>query len=67
MKYYSTGQLRTLAEFFGTVAAGWFSGGIIAPFFSRVSFPQNLAFFAVGLILSYATLFLALQFTKEVE
>lgn len=67
MNHYSQGQLRTLAEFFNTVAAAWFTGGIVAPFFARVSLPQYIAFFVAGSFLSYFFVSLALELTKGVK
>lgn len=67
MSHYSTGQLKTLAEFLNTVAAAWFTGGIIAPFFASISLSKYIVFFIVGSFLSYLFVSLAMQLTKEVK
>ena len=67
MKTLSVGQLKALSEFFNTIAAGWFSGGIIAPLFSQVSSLEKLAFFVVGATLSYWFLKLSLAVVEDVK
>ena len=63
----SKGEVRILAEFFYTIAAGWFSGGIIAPFFSKVTLEEKLLYFLIGFILAYLFLVISLSFAKEVK
>lgn len=67
MKEFSIGQLKALSQFFDTIAAAWFSGGIIAPFFARVSLVEKLSFFVTGFIFSYMFLNISLFFVREVE
>lgn len=67
MTRYSPTQYHTIADYFSTLAAGWFSGGVIAPFFARVLPLERLFFFLIGFILSYFFLRLSLTFAREVD
>lgn len=67
MDKMSIGQLKALSEFFNTIAAAWFTGGIIAPFFAKVSLLEKILFFVIVAGFSYAFLNISLFFVKEVE
>lgn len=67
MRRFSTGQLKALSEYFNTVATTWFSAGVIAPFFAKVSFLERTIFFLAGFAMSYIFLNLSLFFVKEVN
>ncbi len=45
MKKLTSSQRKALSEFLNTIAAGWFSAGIIAPFFIK---PQNIVSVIIG-------------------
>lgn len=62
----SPGQLRALSDFFNTIAAAWFTGGVITPLFAKVSQIERFVLFVLGLGLSYIFLHLSLSTAKEV-
>jgi hypothetical protein len=63
----SIGQLRALSDFFNTVAAAWFVGGIVTPFFVGASPIEKLQFSVAGVLYSGVFLSLSLFFVKEVN
>ena len=67
MRKLSTGQRKALSEFFNTIAAAWFSGGIVAPFFARVTPAEKMIFFVSGFAFSYIFLNFSLLFVKEIK
>ena len=67
MTRYSPTQYHTIADYFNMLAVGWFSGGVIAPFFTRVLPVERLLFFLTGFVLSYFFLRLSLNFSREVD
>lgn len=61
--HLSRDQKKALSQFAGTIAAAWFTAGIIAPLFTRVSsineiFPSML----VGIIMTWFSLRLSLSY-----
>ena len=67
MSNLSVGELKALSSFFNTIAAAWFTGGVIAPFFSETSLLEKAIFFIAGALLSYCFLKFSLFFVKEVK
>lgn len=65
MEKFSKDQRKILADFFMTIAAGWFGAGVISTAFIR---PENLADIAsnlgMGLAFAYICLRFALFLTK---
>lgn len=49
MKQFSSVQLKSMAEFANTVAAAWFTAGVISPAFAR---PKSVADFLIFLLIS---------------
>jgi len=67
MKKFSIGQLRALSDFFNTLAAAWFTTGVIAPFFAKPTFVEKMTFFMAGLIMSYIFLNFSLFVASELK
>ena len=67
MEKLSHGQLKVVSEFFNTIAAAWFTGGIVAPFFTKSSLSEKLLFFAAGFTFSYVFLSFAILLVKGVK
>lgn len=61
-------QRKALSEFANTVAAAWFSAGVISPFFTKPkSLIDLLSFILVGLTMTWATLRWSLSLVKEIK
>lgn len=61
-------QLKTLSEFFNTIAATWFSAGVISPFFIKSEdFIKTIALGLVAIGLSLALLSLSLATVRRVK
>ena len=68
MKRINSAQRKSLADFGTTVAAAWFSAGIIAPLFTKPkSYIDVLLFLAIGAIMTIITLRWALLFLEGVK
>lgn len=58
-------QLKSLSEFANTIAAAWFTAGVISPFFTKPkTFFEVIIFVAVGLLMAGATLRWSLSLLK---
>lgn len=68
MKNLTHSQLKILSEFASTIAAAWFTAGIISPFFIK---PQSLVelitFPTIGLLMTWVTLSWALTLIKDIK
>jgi len=68
MEKLNSAQRKSLADFGTTVAAAWFSAGIIAPFFSKPkSILDAFTFIIIGTIMSSITLRLSLSLLKGIK
>lgn len=68
MNKFNSAQLKSLSDFANTVAAAWFTGGVISPFFSKPESLEKLfLFLLVGLLMTWATLRLSLFLVKGVK
>ncbi len=57
MKRLSVNQRKALSDFANTVAAAWFTAGVISPFFTKPkSLIELLSFVFVALLMTWATL-----------
>lgn len=63
----TTTQLTILANYFMTIAAAWFTAGVIAPFFATVAPFQRILFIVSGSAMSYIFLLLAWEVAREVN
>lgn len=68
MKGLRPAQLRALSDFANTVAAAWFSAGIISPFFTK-SEPliRALVFPLVGLLMTWVILSWSLSLVRDID
>lgn len=68
MRNLTHAQLKTLSEFASTVAAAWFTAGIISPFFIK---PQSLfeiiTYPVIGLLMTWVTLSWSLMLVKDIK
>ncbi|OGD98258.1 hypothetical protein A3A49_00400 [Candidatus Curtissbacteria bacterium RIFCSPLOWO2_01_FULL_38_11b] len=64
----NSNQLKALSEFFNTVAAAWFSAGVISPLFIK---PQNLlnivVIIAIAITMTMSFLYLSLFLVKTLK
>lgn len=67
VRKFSIGQLKALSDFLNTLAAAWFTGGIIAPFFSRASLLDKSLFFIPGFVFSNVFLFFSLTLMRGLK
>lgn len=68
MKNLTPSQLKTLSEFLNTVAAAWFTAGVISPIFVKpedLSTTINLAF--TSLVLTSSFLGLSLLLVRKLK
>lgn len=62
MNKYSYVQRKSLSEFFNTIAAAWFTAGIISPFFTKPkTLPELLLFVILGIFMTWLSLKLSLK------
>ena len=68
MKNLAPSQLKTLSEFLNTLAATWFSAGVISPFFIRTEdFLKTVALGITAVVLSFILLFMALFLVRRIK
>ena len=68
MMELSSVQLKSLSEFGNTVAAAWFTAGVISPIFTKPkSLPGLFAFLGLGLLMTWVTLYWSLHLLKGVK
>jgi len=68
MKELKPSQLKALSEFLNTIAAAWFSAGIISPIFVKPeNFPTTLVLALVAIIAALSFLALSLYFVRKVK
>lgn len=68
MKNLTPSQLKSLSEFLNTLAAAWFSAGVISPFFIKSEdFVKTLALGLVAIGLSLGLLSLSLTTVRGVK
>ena len=68
MENLNSAQLKSLSEFANTIAAAWFTAGIISPFFTRPkTLLEVLTFVVVGLLMAGVTLRWSLSLLKGVN
>ena len=68
MQRLKPAQLKALSDFANTVAAAWFTAGIISPFFVRPESSIKLFMFPViGLVMTGGTLVWSLSLVKEIK
>ena len=68
MQGFTSGQKRILADFFTTIAAGWFVAGVISSVFIRTSdLVGTLYNLAIGLLFTYFSIRIALNFAKKLK
>lgn len=61
-------QLKSLAEFGNTIAAAWFTAGVVSPFFTKPkAFMELLAFGVVSLLMTWAVLRWSLSLLEGVK
>jgi hypothetical protein len=57
VKSLNPAQLKSLADFSNTVAAAWFTAGVISPVFTKPkSFLELMTLLSVSLLMTWATL-----------
>lgn len=62
MKRINSAQRKSLADFGTTVAAAWFSAGIIAPFFAKQKSTGEIVMFVIaGISMTLMTLYFSLS------
>ncbi|OGD83968.1 hypothetical protein A3J17_01895 [Candidatus Curtissbacteria bacterium RIFCSPLOWO2_02_FULL_40_11] len=68
MKNLTSYQLKALSEFFNTVAAAWFSAGVISPLFIK---PQSLlniiVIIGIALVMTTSFLYVSLFLVKTLK
>lgn len=68
MARLSSIQLKSLSEFGNTVAAAWFTAGVISPIFTKPkSLPELATFLLVSLLMTWATLRWSLHLLEGVK
>lgn len=68
MKNLSLGQLRSLSDFFNTMAVAWFTAGIISPFFFKPgNFTEFILLASIALGMTVTSLSLSLHLAKGVK
>lgn len=68
MQRLKPAQLKALSDFANTVAAAWFTAGVISPFFVKPESPIKLFTFPlVGLTMAWVTLKWSLSLVEEIE
>lgn len=68
MRNLKSGQLKALSEFLNTVAAAWFSVGVIAPLFTRPDdFSKILLPTSTAIALTVIFLVLSLYSVRKVK
>lgn len=68
MKKLAPVQRKALSEFANTIAAAWFTAGVISPFFTKPkSLLELISFIVVGLLMSWATLRWSLSLLEGVK
>ncbi len=68
MKRLSPVQLKSLSEFANTVAAAWFTAGVIAPVFTRPkSIGDLLTFLLIGVLMTAVVLYWSLFLLEGVK
>lgn len=68
MKKLNQAQLKALSDFANTVAAAWFTAGVISPFFTKVeSLFDALKFPMIGVLMTWATLRWSLSLLSGVK
>ncbi|MDI6731553.1 MAG: hypothetical protein QME05_03090 [Candidatus Margulisbacteria bacterium] len=68
MEKLNPSQLKAFSEFMNMIAAAWFTSGVIAPLFAHPnSFIELLSYIVVGLLMTWATMFLSLSLVKEIQ
>ena len=66
MKRFSWDQRKGLADFTNTVAAAWFTAGIITPFFTKPKSPiELLSLFLGGIGMTVVMLYFSLLFLER--
>lgn len=61
-------QLKALSDFANTIAAAWFSAGVISPVFTKPkSILELLIFVLVGLLMTWAALRWSLFLIKDLN
>ena len=61
-------QLKALSDFANTIAAAWFSAGVISPVFTKPRLlVELLVFVLVGLLMTWATLRWSLFLIKDLN
>jgi hypothetical protein len=68
MRGLKSAQLKALSDFANTVAAAWFTAGVISPFFTKpASLLEVFRFLLIGLLMTWITLTWSLSLVKEVK
>ena len=68
MKTFSPIQRKALSDFANTIAAAWFTAGVISPFFTNSEMPLAvLKFPLLGLLMTWATLRWSLSLLEGVK
>jgi hypothetical protein len=68
MRKLSIGQLRVLSNFFNTIAAAWFTGGVVTPFFVKPAvLIEKVILSSVGIFFAFVFLSSALIIVRRVE
>ena len=66
METLNSAQLKALSDFANTVAAAWFTAGVISPFFVKPeSLIQLFAFPIIGILMTWVTLSWSISLLKE--
>ena len=66
MNKFSSRQLNRASEIIGNISVAWFSGGIIAPIFSRsLKLIEFITFIVVSLIVSGIFFSISLEIIKK--
>lgn len=65
MRILTRGEYNVLSDFFNNISVAWFTGGIVAPFFSKTFAVEKMLFLISGFGLSYLFLNLSLLFARE--
>lgn len=63
---FSWDQRKAIADFLTTVAAAWFSAGVITPFFNKTASATDVvAFLFIGLVMSSTALLVTMMILER--
>ena len=68
MKDLNPRQLKALSEFFNTIAAAWFSAGVISPIFSGIeNLTRTVILLFISALVTLSSLYMSLYLLREAK